>query len=619
MNERFGLDVPPHERRPVAWYAPAGLRRVAREQLWSLNLLRNLDRRETFDGPLELIDLQALAEPDGDFWFDFLADTGDGGNATTAVAQGALAAMLEATDAEGRTIPLPEGRLLVLGGDLAYPAASPEAYQARLVEMFELARDTRSRFREAPADLAHGTAYAPSHKLVAAIPQNHDWFDSASTFCRYFVSHEKAGLVGARAPQQRTYFALQLPQRWLLLGLDFALTGDLDRTQFEAFAALAEPGRLPEGTQVLMVYPEPYWTRELGDGSDAAYPKRYQRLEHLFTTRGLPIRARIAGDLHHYAREHLARGPDGWSTELVTCGAGGAFGHATHVREVSEPKVLQIGEDERAVQPELRGRVFVGRSPQGRAAVPEDAGETVLRFEPRAAYPSPDASWRLAWRNVLALLKPGDAGLLQSNASFAASTGALYLLATALPAVLMWLPLVPVWFGAAMMALDNEPRRATRADHATAWALCGLQIPVVLALHQLFAHGPMARWWPAWPADWFDLPAWGSVVLHGFAPAFVAFLVCTLVAGLVFGGFLALASTLGGRLVNNASSALAHEDHKGFLRCRVHAGGLEVFMLGIDRVPRRWQRATTERPYWAPAPGEPPLAWRIVDHFHIDR
>lgn len=624
-DERFGLHVPPHERRPVAWYAPAGLRRVAREQLWSLNLLRNLDRRETWNGGVEVASLAGLADGGGDFWFDFLADTGDGGNATTAVAQGALAATLNVTDTQGQPRALPEGQLLVLGGDLAYPGASPETYQSRLVEMFELARDSRSRFTDAPTGLAHDAPFTREHKLVAAIPQNHDWFDSASTFCRYFVHPEKAGLVGARAPQQRTYFALQLPHRWLLLGLDFALTGDLDRAQYEAFAALAQPGRLPEGTQLVLVYPEPYWTRALGDGSDAAYPKRYQRLEHLFHRAGLPVRARIAGDLHHYARERLPRGPDGRSTDLITCGSGGAFGHATHVREVGEPKFMQIGEDEHAVQDELRGRVFIGRGPHGRAPVlTDDAGEQLLRYEAQAAYPAPDTSWRGAWRNLGALLRLGEAGLLQSNFSFAAGTAALYLLACALPGALMALPLLPVWFGAAMMATDNDPARATRADHASAWALCAAQVPLVLGLQWLFAQGPLARWWPAWPtraADWLDLPGLGVTALQGFAAAFVALVVCTLVAGIVFGGFLALRSALAGALVNNASSALADEDHKGFLRVRVHAGGLELFMLGIDRVPRRWRAAADAqaRPYWQPAAGEPALAWRVVDHFHISR
>ena len=38
------------------------------------------------------------------------------------------------------------------------------------------------------------------------------------------------------------------------------------------------------------------------------------------------IRLRLAGDLHHYARERCAAvQPQGLSSDLVTCGSGGAF------------------------------------------------------------------------------------------------------------------------------------------------------------------------------------------------------------------------------------------------------------------------------------------------------
>ena len=54
-------------------------------------------------------------------------------------------------------------------------------------------------------------------------------FDSASTFCRYFVHPSRDPFLGASAPQDRTYFAARLPHRWWLLGLDFATGTDIDR------------------------------------------------------------------------------------------------------------------------------------------------------------------------------------------------------------------------------------------------------------------------------------------------------------------------------------------------------------------------------------------------------
>ena len=40
-------------------------------------------------------------------------------------------------------------------------------------------------------------------------------------------------------PQKKSYFALQLPKGWWVLGLDQALHGDIDVYQFKFFADLS--------------------------------------------------------------------------------------------------------------------------------------------------------------------------------------------------------------------------------------------------------------------------------------------------------------------------------------------------------------------------------------------
>ena len=95
MSVRFGSDVLPDERRPVAWYSPPVLLQAARELLSSQDFQRNLDRRDNFAGELAVVD---LSKTDGDFGFDFLADTGDGGNATYTVAAAATADTLTLAD-----------------------------------------------------------------------------------------------------------------------------------------------------------------------------------------------------------------------------------------------------------------------------------------------------------------------------------------------------------------------------------------------------------------------------------------------------------------------------------------------------------------------------------------
>lgn len=39
-------------------------------------------------------------------------------------------------------------------------------------------------------------------------------------------------------PQKKSYFALRLPKKWWLFGLDLALHGDIDVYQFKFFSEL---------------------------------------------------------------------------------------------------------------------------------------------------------------------------------------------------------------------------------------------------------------------------------------------------------------------------------------------------------------------------------------------
>lgn len=54
-----------------------------------------------------------------DFWFDFMADTGDGGNSSYSVARLLAQPSLRASN-NGSLLKLPRGNLLLIGGDLAY-------------------------------------------------------------------------------------------------------------------------------------------------------------------------------------------------------------------------------------------------------------------------------------------------------------------------------------------------------------------------------------------------------------------------------------------------------------------------------------------------------------------
>jgi hypothetical protein len=555
----------------------------------------HLDRRETFASDLQPIDLSQDDEP---FWFDFVSDTGDGGDATVAVAQALLAPDLAGTQArDEQGAALPQGRLLILGGDLAYPGSGRLDYQYRFIEPFEQAQAWAGAGRWAFAGGRDrlGTPLLPEDKVVVAIPQNHDWTVSASVFSRYFVNQDRGAVIKARTPQRQSWFALQLPRRWWVLGLDFALDGDIDRNQYEGFVALIGAG-ISAGSELLLVYPEPYWTRPLGDGAHPGYPKRYQRLEAQLLAAGARIRLRLAGDLHHYAHDSLAL-PDGSDTHLVVAGHGGAFTHCTHSVETQRPRRLRAtlgpGADELAQHVEV-----------GIAAQAEH--EQLPAFTRQGRYPSPLRSRRLAvgaWWKVFRFrgsgAAPDLAGQLReqwdSNRGLLPVMGGLIALLTwfgwginpqidlsAVPSPSAVLPALAV-FGVATGAL-YEPLAKLRslllgglhglAQLAAAWVL-------TLLCFQLHP-------WAGWPA--FIVGA-------------------SLSSGLLLGGALALACGVFGLASNACSGLAADEGHKGFLRFRLDDAGLTVFALGLDRVPAQPE---------VPAAGTPiPPAWRVVERFTI--
>jgi hypothetical protein len=620
MQRSFGNQVPPSERRPVAWYAPGVLLQAARELVRSQDFLRNLDRRESF-GELVVIDFSARpASAESPFWFDFIADTGDSGNATHAVFQAALRPELVVRDGE-RELVVPEAELLIFGGDLAYPGASPDEYQFRFLELLQMAHHPASRF----------TPSSDPRKFVVAIPQNHDWFDSASTFCRYFVNYDKNMVIGARTPQMQTYFALRLPHRWWLLGFDWALEGDLDRKQFEGFAALLGDGpgpRIAAGDNVMLVYPEPYWTRPIGDGAPDGYPHRYQRLEAMLERAGARIRLHLAGDLHHYRREVLAPDPESRTdSHFVTCGIGGAFLHPTHSTDVAALKAVDRAPETGAVDEELRHRVRVGR------VTPDD--ERRPRLTAVAAWPPPALTRTLAWRNLWAMFavrlsrplrqlpwRQLRHELWQSNLGFTLCIGLLYGINAYVNAFVFtasfapdgFAPMqrfgfgeaAPLWLramafspfatGINLAMLGGCIRNAWEGPAHWAWRLASGLLHgtvhgfAIFALYWAACHGLAGLE----PSPWLGPASWVLVALAGIG-----------VGGLVFGAYLALMSGAFGQLPNNAFGSLAIQDYKGFLRFRLDPSGVEATGLGLDKVPREWRRG---------APAQDP-GWRVIDRF----
>ncbi|GAV69046.1 Metallophos domain-containing protein [Cephalotus follicularis] len=266
-----------------------------------------------------------------DLWFDFMADTGDGGNSSYAVARLlAQPSILLAED--GTMLKLPRGDLLLIGGDLAYPNPSAFTYERRFFCPFEYALQPPPCYKqehiavdkpEVPGGVSELKNYDGPQCFV--IPGNHDWFDGLQTFMRY-ICH-KSWLGGWLMPQKKSYFALQLPKGWWVFGLDLALHGDVDVYQFKFFSELVKE-KVGENDSVIIMTHEPNWL--LDWYWDAVSGKNVAHLIRDFLKGRCKLR--IAGDLHHYMRHSYVPSDEPVHVQhLLVNGCGGAFLHPTHV------------------------------------------------------------------------------------------------------------------------------------------------------------------------------------------------------------------------------------------------------------------------------------------------
>ncbi|MEU4393408.1 metallophosphoesterase [Kribbella sp. NPDC023855] len=309
-EEELGFRI----RGPVRWLLPSVLGSIGVKAVLSGIFGAYADKRE----------LQSSLPADGyrhgtdELWFDFVADLGDGFDATYSVASVLAAPSIEPVEG----LPLPRAELLVMGGDQVYPAASSTAYEDR----------TKGPYRAALPEPAN-------QPTLFALPGNHDWYDGLTAFLRVFAQQRDVG--GWKTEQGRSYFAIELPHRWWLVAIDTQFSGYIDAPQLDYFrAALAG---MQEGDAVILCTPTPAWVHA-GAGGD---PHMYDTIRffdrEIIRPLGAVTRVMLSGDAHHYARYAERDG----SGQRITSGGGGAFLSATHLLPSSltlPPKVSRVAD-----------------------------------------------------------------------------------------------------------------------------------------------------------------------------------------------------------------------------------------------------------------------------------
>ncbi len=464
----------------------------------------------------------------GGVWIDWVADLGDGFDSTYAVAS-----LLARKELKVGDVHLPRGQALIMGGDEVYPKATRQAYENQLRQPYAWAAPDPDKKND-------------EGRPLLAIPGNHDWYDGLVLFLALFCK-EKPWHVGAwRSYQRRSYFAVRLTETWWLWATDVQLADDMDGPQADYFKHIA--ASMPANSRIILCSAEPGW---LYTDSNR---KSWEIMEYaagiaMNAGRGHTIPVLLSGDTHHYSRYV---GKD--NRQYVTSGGGGAFLHPTHQLE-QEASVNFVHH---------REGLKLDTIPD-----PKDPKKTTA-----AVYPSFSTSRSLALRNVLFAFTNWDFSLLM---------GGIYFLFASLislrdrPDVYA---LIAAVFGASLIGytIKQEVSRkfkiwSSAAVHAAAHVLV-----LIFAARYAIAFNNAHF---AWSGEWWEVWKWFGILAIEMVP--VGFL-----AGSTLFGLNMLITCLLFRMNrNDAFSSLRIGAYNNFLRFRLTEDGFDMYVVGLERVPRR--------------------------------
>ena len=402
-------NIPESERvfeEPVAWLVGRDLLGGIKGILLYAAYGSKLDPRDWMTGNVVPFD-QPSQQEKTEFWFDYIADSGDGTKAMYSIAYLTMSNLwaksepssdeglrgIAFEEAGGREL-LPRGEFLFFGGDTAYHVADYLTLGNRIQRPFTYA------YEDFPEP-------KPQQRPVFGIPGNHDYYDQVDGFRRQFRKpirpeppppplspggdNAQLGLAGYYRTQEASYLAIKLPFGWWFWGLDTE-TGPLDNRQLEFFRTLIKGERgeiLPPPKKLIIATSSPSTVfgkvadekndfkatqaiKELLGPNQPFLPTKRKDGTYDFSKAGDArmlegqCRLDISGDVHHYARywgpkpepATPARGkadvPSAQGYASVVSGLGGAFHHPsnTYDDEIQEQVLYPT---------EKISREFVGR------------------------------------------------------------------------------------------------------------------------------------------------------------------------------------------------------------------------------------------------------------------
>lgn len=483
---------------PVRWLSTKVLSATAGRLLLARILGGYLDKRE-----LQAINEQGCFDHSEteELWLDYVADIGDGFDSTYSIAYLESQDQLK-VDAETT---LPRGEILVMGGDEVYPSANWRDYENR----------TKGPYQ---------AALPEGNQTLYAIPGNHDWFDGLTSFLRLFGAERKIG--GRQTRQHRSYWAVKLPHRWWMIGIDAEFDAYLDSPQLQYFTEVLQD--MEPGDSVILCVPRPSWTWTDMD------PRAFDRIDYFIRTfitpQGGDVPLLLTGDQHHYAHFEEIDGP----RHMITAGGGGAYLAPTHTlpKELSAPPLDSMARN----------------------------GSPVRHYKRGAVYPSR----RQSWQQSLGVFTR----LPVRNLSFVALVGIIHLLG--------------------LLSYLDSPGTAVFASVATLGITIAFAHPsagsrtfkywVLGASHAAAQLGLTA----------VGMTLWRALDLHGWASYLAYVPVAGILGSLIVSVYLLVATRFGIN-DNELFASQSIDDYKCFLRMKLDSQGLTIFPIAVPKVGRHWQ------------------------------
>lgn len=560
----------------VDWLAPAQLASTGIKALLSGIFGAYADKREVMaalnDKP-EFKEGEEDYSNQGEIWIDYIADLGDGFDATHTMARLVSQEILPLSD--GSTAhETRRGKILVMGGDQVYPTASFKEYWNRLLQ---------------PYTAALPCVQGDEPRLFA-IPGNHDWYDGLSNFTRIFCQRRWIG--GWKTLQRRSYFALKLPHRWWLWGIDIQLEGYIDQAQIDFFRKHIQ-SHMDPGDKVIVCTAQPDWVYAVTKGPDSFRSLGFLEDKTIRTDCKSEPRVILTGDLHHYVRYATADG----TVQRITAGGGGAYLYATH--EMPEKLDLQEGFRETARTVEYKKE----------KTFPDEATSRRISL---GALRLPWRSWRFGL--FLAVLYSLYAWIVQSDSKMLPDIpdgSLMHHLQTLAPS---WenLKEALLTFG---KVLAHSPASVifTLLIIGGLYAFCAAKrrlSKLVIGFGHGLAHillnvlllWAFARINP--PLIGHGIDSWQQVLL------FIAemLLIGGFLGGVLMAVYFLLCSVLGGFHTNEVFSSQRIADYKNFLRLHIDATGrLTIYPVGVREVVKKWKLNPSARdgqPWFEPDGGQ---------------